>query len=79
MLVASVCDLIERVWSHGLQNRQGKSSLWHFLYKYGRANEKTLRFKGALGTQAFCLPLVRGSKPFLLPDGARPVQVWDML
>ena len=44
MLVASVCDLIERIWSHGLQNRTGKSSLWHFLYKFGRANER--KFKG---------------------------------
>ena len=48
MLVASVCDLIERIWSHGLQNRAGKSSLWHFLHKLGRANEKNLKFKGCL-------------------------------
>lgn len=74
MLVASVCDLIERIWSHGLQNRQGKSSLWHFLYKFGRANEKIMRFKGTLGTQSFYSPLIK-SKPFLLPDHARPVQV----
>jgi len=51
MLVASLCDLIERIWSHGLQTRHGKSSLWHFLYKYGRANERTMRCKGTLGTQ----------------------------
>ncbi len=75
MLVASVCDLIERVWSHGLQARHGKSSLWHFLYKYGRANERSMRCKGTVGTQALCLTLVRGSKPFLLPEHARPVQV----
>eukprot|EP00095_Tigriopus_kingsejongensis_P007193 maker-scaffold192_size271026-snap-gene-0.15 protein:Tk07193 transcript:maker-scaffold192_size271026-snap-gene-0.15-mRNA-1 annotation:"denn domain-containing protein 5b" len=74
MLVASVCDLIERIWSHGFQNRQGKSSLWHFLYKFGRANEKMMRFKGALGKQAFYSPMIK-SKPFLLPDHARPVQV----
>ena len=51
MLVASVCDLVERIWSHGLVNRSGKSSLWHFLYKYGRANERNMKFKGTLGTQ----------------------------
>ena len=39
MLVASVCDLIERVWSHGLRSRQRKSAFWHFLFKYGSANE----------------------------------------
>ena len=54
--------------------RNGKSSLWHFLYKFGRANEKHLRFKGTLGTQAYCVPIIR-SKPYVLPDHARPVQV----
>ncbi|XP_014216188.1 DENN domain-containing protein 5B isoform X2 [Copidosoma floridanum] len=33
-LVASLCDLIERVWSHGLQNKQGKSGLWSHLVMY---------------------------------------------
>ena len=74
MLVASVCDLVERIWSHGLQSRHGKSSLWHFLCKFGRANEKHLRFKGTLGTQAYCVPVIK-SKPYVLPDHARPVQV----
>ncbi len=75
MLVASMCDLLERIWSHGLQNRQCKSSLWHFLYKYGRANERAQRFKGALGTQAYISQMVRGSRPFMLAEGARPVVV----
>ncbi|XP_051168989.1 DENN domain-containing protein 5B isoform X1 [Leptopilina boulardi] len=33
-LVASLCDLLERVWSHGLQNKQGKSALWSHLNMY---------------------------------------------
>ncbi|XP_033362804.1 DENN domain-containing protein 5B isoform X4 [Bombus vosnesenskii] len=33
-LVASLCDLLERVWSHGLQNKQGKSALWSHLAMY---------------------------------------------
>jgi hypothetical protein len=74
MLVASLCDLIERIWSHGLQKRSGKSSLWHFLYKFGRANERSMRFKGSLGKQAFCSPMIQ-SKPFVLPDHSRSVQV----
>lgn len=75
MLVASVCDLIERIWSHGLQNRQGKSSLWHFLYKYGRANEKAMKFKGNLGRQAFCIPFLPKNRPFVLPEHSKDVQV----
>merc|ERR1719391_637572 len=48
MLVGSLCDLLERIWSHGLQARQRKSAFW--------------------------VPLIN-SKPYLLPDQARPVQV----
>ncbi|XP_012286548.1 DENN domain-containing protein 5B isoform X3 [Orussus abietinus] len=33
-LVASLCDLLERVWSHGLQNKHGKSALWSHLAMY---------------------------------------------
>ena len=70
MLVASVCDLCERIWSHGLQSHQRKSALWHYLYKFGRASEKLLRFKGTLGVQAYCVPLI-SSKPYILPDHSR--------
>ena len=74
MLVVSLCDLIERIWAHGLQTRHKKSAFWSFLFKYSRHNEKTLKLKGNIGTQAFCVPLI-ASKPYLLPDQARPVQV----
>ena len=74
MLVGSLCDLVERIWSHGLQARQRKSAFWSFLYKYIKHNEKNLKIKGNLGNYAFCVPLIN-SKPYLLPDHARPVQV----
>ncbi|XP_033333938.1 DENN domain containing pinstripe isoform X1 [Megalopta genalis] len=38
-LVASLCDLLERVWSHGLQNKQGKSALWSHLTMYQELEE----------------------------------------
>ncbi|XP_043514487.1 DENN domain-containing protein 5B isoform X3 [Frieseomelitta varia] len=38
-LVASLCDLLERVWSHGLQNKQGKSALWSHLTMYQAVEE----------------------------------------
>ena len=35
-----------------------------------------LRFKGTLGTQAYCLPLMpEGRRPYILPDHSRPIQV----
>lgn len=74
MLAGSVCDLIERIWSHGLQDWSGKSSLWHFLYKFGRANEGLLKFKGTLGTKAFCVPFI-SNKPYVLPGHSRSIQV----
>ncbi|KAK9752529.1 dDENN domain [Popillia japonica] len=33
-LVASLCDFLERVWSHGLQRKRGKSALWSHLIMY---------------------------------------------
>lgn len=38
-LVASLCDLLERVWSHGLQNKQGRSALWSHLVMYQEQEE----------------------------------------
>ena len=75
MLVASICDLIERIWSHGLRSRHRKSAFWHYLFKYGGRNDERMRFKGKLGNQAFCMPLVTRSKPYILPDHSRPIQV----
>ncbi|KAL1509617.1 hypothetical protein ABEB36_004327 [Hypothenemus hampei] len=33
-LVAALCDFLERVWSHGLQKKRGKSALWTHLLAY---------------------------------------------
>ncbi|KAG8182527.1 hypothetical protein JTE90_002064 [Oedothorax gibbosus] len=38
-LIASLCDLLERVWAHGLQNKQGKSALWSHLVSYLEVEE----------------------------------------
>ncbi|KAG5882112.1 hypothetical protein JTB14_016875 [Gonioctena quinquepunctata] len=43
-LVTSLCDYLERVWSHGLQRKRGKSALWSHLLayqeKYQHSNKK---------------------------------------
>lgn len=33
-MIASLCDLLEKCWSHGMQNKQGKSGLWSHLQSY---------------------------------------------
>ncbi|XP_065226649.1 DENN domain-containing protein 5B [Planococcus citri] len=33
-LIIGLCDLLERIWSHGCQNKQGKSALWYHLIRY---------------------------------------------
>ncbi|XP_034019109.1 DENN domain-containing protein 5B [Thalassophryne amazonica] len=43
MLIASLCDLLERIWSHGLQVKQGKSALWSHLLHYQARVEKLLQ------------------------------------
>ncbi|XP_046395461.1 DENN domain-containing protein 5B isoform X2 [Ischnura elegans] len=38
-LMASLCDLLERIWSHGLHKKQGKSALWSHLLSYQELEE----------------------------------------
>ncbi|KAI5696562.1 hypothetical protein M8J75_014663 [Diaphorina citri] len=33
-LIAGLCDILEKIWSHGLQHKQGKSALWSHLCIY---------------------------------------------
>lgn len=40
-MIASLCDLLEKVWSHGLTNKQGKSALWSHLQSYLDAHDVT--------------------------------------
>uniref|UniRef100_A0AAZ3RF90 DENN/MADD domain containing 5A n=1 Tax=Oncorhynchus tshawytscha TaxID=74940 RepID=A0AAZ3RF90_ONCTS len=41
-LIASLCDLLERIWSHGLQVKQGKSALWSHLLHYQETTSLSL-------------------------------------
>ncbi|XP_053575001.1 DENN domain-containing protein 5B isoform X2 [Bombina bombina] len=43
-LIASLCDLLERIWSHGLQVKQGKSALWSHLLHFQEREEKHEHF-----------------------------------
>uniref|UniRef100_H3CVF5 DENN domain containing 5A n=1 Tax=Tetraodon nigroviridis TaxID=99883 RepID=H3CVF5_TETNG len=47
-LIASLCDLLERIWSHGLQVKQGKSALWSHLLHFQENKEKNST-PGSLG------------------------------
>lgn len=38
-LIASLCDLLERVWSHAVQQKHGKSALWNHLLRYQEYEE----------------------------------------
>ncbi|XP_066556954.1 DENN domain-containing protein 5A isoform X3 [Amia ocellicauda] len=51
-LIASLCDLLERIWSHGLQVKQGKSALWSHMLHYQESKEKKDATPG-LGTPGF--------------------------
>ncbi|XP_022111708.1 DENN domain-containing protein 5A-like [Acanthaster planci] len=39
-LIASLCDLLERIFSHGIQKKQGKSALWSHVMGYRKMKEK---------------------------------------
>ncbi|XP_048856074.1 DENN domain-containing protein 5A-like isoform X2 [Brienomyrus brachyistius] len=52
-LIASLCDLLERIWSHGLQVKQGKSALWSHLLHYQESEEKRDAPPGGLAPPGF--------------------------
>ncbi|XP_060015688.1 DENN domain-containing protein 5A isoform X3 [Lagenorhynchus albirostris] len=53
-LIASLCDLLERIWSHGLQVKQGKSALWSHLLHYQENRQRKLT-SGNLSTSGIFL------------------------
>ncbi|XP_076445285.1 DENN domain-containing protein 5B-like isoform X3 [Babylonia areolata] len=40
-LIASLCDLLERIWSHGLQTKKGKSAVWSHLLSFQEVLESS--------------------------------------
>ncbi|XP_069132552.1 DENN domain-containing protein 5B-like isoform X3 [Argopecten irradians] len=38
-LIASLCDLLERIWGHGIQFKKGKSALWSHLKSFQELEE----------------------------------------
>ncbi|XP_053304823.1 DENN domain-containing protein 5A isoform X2 [Spea bombifrons] len=52
-LIASLCDLLERIWSHGLLVKQGKSALWSHLLHY-QENRRRIA-GGSVGTSEIFL------------------------
>ncbi|XP_072719774.1 DENN domain-containing protein 5A isoform X2 [Ciconia boyciana] len=53
-LIASLCDLLERIWSHGLQVKQGKSALWSHLLHY-LENRQRKATSGSFSTSGILL------------------------
>ncbi|KFQ30348.1 DENN domain-containing protein 5A, partial [Mesitornis unicolor] len=53
-LIASLCDLLERIWSHGLQVKQGKSALWSHLLHY-LENRQRKTTSGSFSTSGILL------------------------
>nr|XP_006818506.1 PREDICTED: DENN domain-containing protein 5A [Saccoglossus kowalevskii] len=63
-LIASLCDLLERIWSHGLQTKQGKSALWSHLLAY---QDMRVR-KDSSPDPNFLVPIEAQWKQYLSPD-----------
>ncbi|KAI4485582.1 hypothetical protein M0802_012704 [Mischocyttarus mexicanus] len=67
-LVASLCDLLERIWSHGLQNKLGKSALWSHLTIYQELEESNDTNKTIDPKCLSPVPKKSPNKLFGLPD-----------
>ncbi|CAD6199179.1 unnamed protein product [Caenorhabditis auriculariae] len=81
-LVASFCDLLERIWAHGLKNKQGKSALWSYVLQHedfekpglsARASSTSMLTPG--GLRAFRAPSLQPacSKRQLIDEVPAPI------
>lgn len=78
-MIASLCDLLEKIWSHGLTNKQGKSALWSHLQSYldtHECNAKPKTTETHFGTPGNFIPRfycyyvlrLRKKRPLLIYD-----------
>ncbi|XP_069048975.1 DENN domain-containing protein 5B isoform X2 [Lepisosteus oculatus] len=74
-LIASLCDLLERIWSHGLQVKQGKSALWSHLLQY---QEREERQESSAGSPVPLGPERRQSESGLSMPALRVSLIQDM-
>ncbi|CCD64625.1 Lateral Signaling Target [Caenorhabditis elegans] len=64
-LVASFCDLLERIWAHGLKNKHGKSSLWNFVLQHQDFEKPGLTTRAS--STSMLTPAIRGFRAPSLP------------
>ncbi|VEL12091.1 unnamed protein product [Protopolystoma xenopodis] len=64
-LVSRLCDLLERIFAHGLNKKMGKSALWSYLLLFLELNIKLP------GTQSDRQPNYNGQSSRLSPCGTR--------
>uniref|UniRef100_A0A8C5KNE0 DENN domain containing 5B n=1 Tax=Jaculus jaculus TaxID=51337 RepID=A0A8C5KNE0_JACJA len=74
-----LCDLLERIWSHGLQVKQGKSALWSHLIQFQDREEKQEHLsespgEKALGWDRFSLSFCYDNLSLLLVLPLRHIQ-----
>ncbi|VDM42802.1 unnamed protein product [Toxocara canis] len=55
-LVASFCDLLERIWAHGLIKKQGKSSLWAHVLHHQELEKSCAISRGAFVRNSMLTP-----------------------
>ncbi|XP_030385516.1 DENN domain-containing protein 5B [Scaptodrosophila lebanonensis] len=78
-LIASLCDLLEKIWSHGLQNKQGKSALWAHLQSYLEIQEA--RGNASVEQQSTIPAANCGSSPStkMAMASASPALAWNAM
>ncbi|XP_075163800.1 DENN domain containing pinstripe isoform X1 [Haematobia irritans] len=82
-LIASLCDLLEKIWSHGLQAKQGKSALWSHLQAYVELQDSrssSSNPNNLCGTSATVSPKATGgNKVGINTTYAAPALAWNVM
>ncbi|CAH8591432.1 unnamed protein product [Schistosoma turkestanicum] len=71
-LVSGLCDLLERIWSHGLNKKTGKSALWSHLVLYAKRVELMKQTNKELAINDCELLTLESSPPTPSPCSSSP-------
>ncbi|GMT14791.1 hypothetical protein PFISCL1PPCAC_6088 [Pristionchus fissidentatus] len=69
-LVASLCDLLERIFSHGHAKKHGKSSLWTILLSHEEADKMGPSRRSS--SQSYLAPVIRRYPSGMVPLPSSP-------
>uniref|UniRef100_A0A7E4UX22 UDENN domain-containing protein n=1 Tax=Panagrellus redivivus TaxID=6233 RepID=A0A7E4UX22_PANRE len=78
-LVAGFCDLLERVWAHGLKKKHGKSALWTHVLSHQERERSSGSARSSIEHGANLTPVVPKAADPVLPESTSLNEIIESL